>query len=262
MLSYNTNNSCWDGRVPFELDLTNWNEEFGVFRTSLTVRSRKNISNDDVNNAFLEVMSELGHISEKTILHPELIAQLIITRCGAQLVFPHQSKENVFILTGLHYFHVLPALYKLSNNIADEMKDTSEFKGDVLKGYKYKHLKESSVPSFAKNIANQLRKPGWFENEIQKYKDQLDNAQSVKEQSHIFAHIAVTEALQQRTSNAAMTGEWIVFEQKPDGLELLTIGVHDEADQNIKSRIDSTEKRIILTHKHSIDDCEFRPLFI
>lgn len=262
MLTYNEKDNCWDGRLPFELDFSAWDSDFGVFRTTCIVRARQDITNDNVSEAFFEVMSHLGHLSKKTIVHPELVAQLSLMRCGAQLVFPHQSKKNSFILTGLHYFRVLPALYKLSNGIEDEMKATAEFNRDVLRGYKYKHLRESSVPSLAKNIANQIKKPGWFESQIDKYQDQLENAQTAQEQSAIYSHIAVIEGLQDRTQNQHMTGEWIVFKESIEGFELLTIGVHQETDQDIKNRIASTDKRIVLTHKHSIDECEFKPLFI
>lgn len=183
-------------------------------------------------------------------------------RKGGQLVFPHQSKNDRFVLTGLHYFHVLPGLHKLANGIEDEMKSTSEFKGAVLNGYKYKHLKESSIPSFAKNIESQLKKPGWFESKIEKYKAQLEAVQTVNEQAGIMSHIAVVEALQNRTVDKHMTGEWIVFNETSDGLELLTLAVHEEKDQDIKDRIDSTNARVVLSHTHPVEECPYRPLFV
>lgn len=261
MLRRNENENCWDGRIPFKLDFSNWEDGF-AYETSISVRSRNDITNDDVNESFVEVMEHLGHLSQKIVIHPEIIAQFIIMRRGGQLVFKHQSLSDTFILTGLHYFHVLPGLHKLANGIEDEMKSVSEFKGAVLRGFKYKHLKESSIPSFAKNIESQIKKPGWFEQQIQKYKAQLDAAQSPKEQAGILSHIAVVEALQDRTADRHMTGEWIVFSEHSDGLELLTIAAHLENDQDIKDRIASTEARIILSHKHPIDECPYRPLFV
>lgn len=64
MLRKNENKNCWDGKVPFKLDFSQTKGGF-IHETSISVRSRNNIKNEDVNEAFFEVMEHLGHLSQK-----------------------------------------------------------------------------------------------------------------------------------------------------------------------------------------------------
>ena len=145
-------------------------------------------------------------------------------------------------LAGELAFHMVHRLYHV-HLIYDEIgilecSDDRPSRTVKAKKFSYEPLigfwrKHHFQPYFmAKNLANELRKKGFLDNILRKYVEQNTEYFVGK-----LAHDIVLEPYTQRHAHHNMTGEWIIYEKRPDDSNYyLCLGSHADGNEEDKQR--------------------------
>lgn len=161
------------------------------------------------------------------------LAQMIVLGSKGELLF--NGKGHQIIRSGLDYRN---AKSSMGNNSLKGMKSDSQFKGGVLPGLYYRHVKISSPWGLAVNLLNQHNKKKWFDQQV--YKILNDGSKTIsKEHINKITHAAVEDALEKRFEKREMTGEWLVYLKKGKKNTILSLAAHEEGDLNIKTRVET-----------------------
>lgn len=249
----------WYGNSPVKLNLSNWGSNAtGGFECRVLVRSRQNINNEQFQESFLQVINDLNHLADSILIHPIFLVQLAFLHCRAQLIFTHEKIPNTFILSGFLYERIMPSFKKILNGENDNMKPASKFRGKALRGLWHKHIEDSSLSGMAKNIQMEMKNGNWLIDAMKQRIQEQDASPLVVDEAGFIAHLAVISGLRRRNARSGMTGEWVVFEKNDDVILFLTLGAHQESDQDILERIQLSDLKIEIKHKGPIEGCKNR----
>ena len=118
-------------------------------------------------------------------------------------------------------------------------KNVSTFKREPLKGLHKKHFPNARY--LIKNISNHF---GYQYGGNKKFTKLIDSAMSRNTSGYVdqeftnyIAHYGTVGAISDRTKNGNITGEWIVFQTHNEKNYYLTLGWHEEGDENIFERV-------------------------
>lgn len=115
-----------------------------------------------------------------------------------------------------------------------QMKPSTEFRGEHLKGLWHQHFFVVHPSALAHNIQNHLGKSG-LGKLVSKHLPvgELITASAL----NALSHAIVTESLEERADAEKLTGEWIIFAKENDKNYYLSIEPHQQPDERMAGNL-------------------------
>lgn len=172
--------------------------------------------------------------AQKLSISSNLLSQMIVIYSGGDLIFNMKDDVVGMVKGGFDYHSTRQSFFGKNLN---GMKQDRVFKGSTLRGYNYRHIFCSSLQSMATNMLNQLNDNKWGGKNVDSLikgskKETFDDA-LIRD----IANLVTDEAMKKRLENDKVTGEWLVYKKEEANLHLLTLAVHKESDEDIRSRL-------------------------
>ncbi|WED29903.1 hypothetical protein L3V77_21080 [Vibrio sp. DW001] len=123
-----------------------------------------------------------------------------------------------------------------------QTKPASQFNRKPLKHLWHKHYSDGNIPELAQNVKNALKNYSIpYLDEQVRDAEASDEVRYITETdiSAIFDDV-VSGSLARRRAEQKMTGEWLVYASHEGQNYYLCLAKHDDGDDNIRKKIDST----------------------